>query len=50
MNKKGLTKSENEMLQLIRLALLQNKREGVDVSTWEATFLLKIIDRLRRQR
>ena len=41
-----LTAYEKDRIADIRKALRRHKREGVDVTAWEATFFLRIIDRL----
>lgn len=45
-----LTKSEKDRLSQIRKNVKKFKRLGHDVKTWEATFFLKIIDRLVGER
>lgn len=43
-----LTQQEKDRISDIRKTLRRYKRDGIDVSTWEATFFLRIIDRLTR--
>lgn len=44
-----LRHDEIERIAGIRNNLKRFEREGVDVSSWEATFFLKIIDRVMAQ-
>lgn len=45
---KQISEYEKERIADIRRALKRFKRRGVEVETWEATFFLRIIDRLTR--
>jgi len=45
-----LTKAEKARVEDIRMRLQRLRDEGHDVSTWEATFFLKILDRNMKRR
>lgn len=44
-----ITRDEHARIASIRRSLTKFKRRGLDVSGWESTFFLKIIDRVMAQ-